>query len=354
VILQNTLKTRCRALWRLALCALLALFLSGASVQAQGVNPEDEAIPDVVAPLPTATRQTALDEHHDHPSASTDSDQHQHTETAPESTAAGAWPPFMYQALYAGLLVAIMCSFLGLYVVLKRIVFVGVALSELSSAGIAMALFMGISPLLGSIVCTLLGVGLFSVRWSPRRVPHESSIGAVYCIAGALAVLLMAKDVHGESHMLKLMQGDVLTVDPHETLQMLIAFAVVATLHALFAKEFMFVSFDRDSATTLGFRATWWDFLLFLTLGIVISFSIRATGVLLTSTMLILPAVTALLLTKRWKIAVLLAPLLGVLPLVGGLYFSYIVDVPASAMVVALSFLLLLPALALYAFRGER
>lgn len=334
----------------------LTLLLRLSPLAAQNIEdepiPDDLAIPTQPAPSDTAAQNAASPHNHNH---NHDAQEHdQSTLEAPGEAAANldlSWPPFMYQALYAGLLVAAMCSYLGLYVVLKRIVFVGVALSELSSAGIALALFLGMSPLFGSILFTLLGVLIFSARWSPRRVPHESFIGIIYCIAGAVAILLIAKSVHGESNMLKLLQGDVLTVDPRETLQMLGAFAVVAVLHALFSKEFVFVSFDRDSAQTLGFQAGMWDLLLFFTIGIVIAFSIRATGVLLTSTMLIIPAVTALLLTKRFPLAAVIAPVCGILPLIAGLYLSYIIDVPASAVVVALSFGLLLPVLLFHTLR---
>ncbi len=253
---------------------------------------------------------------------------------------------FLREALWAGLLVALMCSYLGVYVVLKRIVFVGVALAELSSAGIAIGLWLGFSPIVGAMLLVLFGVTMFAVRWSPRRVPSESTIGIVYSVAGALAILCISKSAMGETHMLKLLQGDVLTVSPQETLQMLGIFAVVALIHALFGKEFLLVSFDRDAASTMGYKAVRWDFLLYLTIGIVISFSIRATGVLMATTMLIIPAVTALLLAQRMRQVWPLTLILGVVPVVLGLHLSFLLDLPASAIIVALSFAMLLPVVA--------
>ncbi|HVF11426.1 MAG TPA: metal ABC transporter permease [Abditibacteriaceae bacterium] len=258
---------------------------------------------------------------------------------------------FMRHALIAGIIMALLCSYLGIYVVLKRIVFVGVALAEVSSTGIALAILLGFAPLLGAMGFMLLGVTLLSIHWSPRRVPHESYIGIIYAVAAALSVLFLAKSPTGETHMLKLLQGDVLTVSMAETWQMVFAFAVVALLHALFSKEFLIVSFDRDAASTLGFRAAAWNYLLFLTIGVTIAFSIRTAGVLVASTMLILPAATALLVTHHLRRAWLLAPLLGALPVVAGLHFSFVWDLPSSALIVLLSFLLLLPALAWHAVK---
>lgn len=258
---------------------------------------------------------------------------------------------FLREALYAGLLVALMCSYLGVYVVLKRIVFVGVALAELSSAGIAVGLWLGFSPIVGAMLLVVFGVTMFAVRWSPRRVPNDSTIGIVYSVAGALAILCISKSAMGETHMLKLLQGDVLTVAPQETWQMLGIFAVVALIHALFGKEFLLVSFDRDAASTMGYNAVSWDFLLYLTIGVVISFSIRATGVLMATTMLIIPAVTALLLAQRMRQVWPLTLLFGVIPVILGLHLSFLLDLPASAIIVALAFAILLPVLTISARR---
>jgi ABC-type Mn2+/Zn2+ transport system permease subunit len=253
---------------------------------------------------------------------------------------------FMRHALVAGVLVALMCSYLGIYVVLKRIVFVSVAMSALSSAGIALGLLLGFTPIFGAALLTFLGVVLFSIQWSPRRVPRESYIGVLYSIAAAMGILLIARSAQGEGHMLTLLEGDILTITTSETVQMAVAFALVGLAHALFNKEFVLVSFDRDQAATLGFSAARWEFLLFLTIGVVIAFSIRAAGVLVTTSMLVLPAVAALLLTNRLRAAWWVAALLAVLPVPFGLHLSLLSrDFPSSALIVALSFGLLLPAL---------
>ena len=342
-------------------CCLLLASLHSA-IRAQIVNPEDEPIADVPAvvkksPAKAPSTPVATDSIAPHSHAEP------HREDAPPAIAgegemvqpqsqANAWSlaatfqqEFMRHAAIAGIIMALMCSYLGLYVVLKRIVFVGVALAEVSSTGIALAILLGFAPMLGAIGFMILGVTLLSIHWSPRRVPHESFIGIIYSIAAALSVLFLAKSPTGETHMMKLLQGDVLTVSVPETWQMVFAFAIVALLHMLFSKEFLMVSFDRDAASTQGFRAGAWDYLLFLTIGVTIAFSIRTAGVLVTSTMLTLPAATALLITQHLRWARLVTPLLGVLPVVAGLHFSFVWDLPSSAIIVLLSFLLLLPAL---------
>jgi len=313
----------------------LALLLCGfGPCQAQGTNLEDLPIADDIVPAqPAATRARPAP-------------------LGPMTVQAQPAPEdFMREALYAGLIVALMCSYLGIYIVLRRMVFIGVALAEVSSAGIALALWVGFSAVLGALAFMLLGVVLASIHWSRRRVPHESYTGVLYALASALGILFVAKNPLGESHMLHLLHGDVLTVVPSETRIMGGVFIVVAILHILFGKEFLLVSFDRDAAATLGLRAGAWDLLLFLTLGIVIALSIHAVGALITTTLLIIPAATALLLVRRLRPAMLLAPILGAVAVALGLRLSLVQDLPPSALIVVVSCGLLMVALACYRIR---
>ena len=332
---------------------LLALLMCACFSAARAQNNAEDGPLSDDAPPPSSTRLAPHE--HRHGAAM----KMQGSESLPTKSAwyfgasfRGSENGFMRQALLAGVLVALFCSYLGLFVVLKRTVFVSVALAEMSSAGVALGLLCGFSPSWGAALFTLLGVVLFSLRLSPRRVPHESYIGLLYCVAGALGILLLARSAQGESQMLTLLQGNILTGKTSEIWQMAGAFAVVALVHLLFHKEFMLVSFDRDQAATLGFNPLWWEFLLLLTVGVVIAFSVRAVGVLLTTALLILPAMTALLWTNRMRSAWIAAAILAIIPVPLGLHFSLLSDsLPPSPLIVALSFLILLPSLLLTALR---
>jgi ABC-type Mn2+/Zn2+ transport system permease subunit len=259
---------------------------------------------------------------------------------------------FMRRALVAGLAVGAACAYLGVYVVLRRIVFVGVALSEISSAGVALSFLIGLAPMLGSVALMLMGVGLFSVRWAPRKVRQDAFIGVGYVVASAMAILLIAKSPQGEGHLLDLLFGNILTVTPADVLATILALAGVLLFHGLFAKELLFVSFDPDTAQAAGYRARLWETLLYVTIGLAIAFSIHAVGVLLTFASLVLPAVTALLVTRRmnrvWPVSVLA----GVVPVPLGLYVSFVRDLPSAATIVATGFVLLAAAGLLGRLRG--
>ena len=228
-------------------------------------------------------------------------------------------------ALYGALVIALACSVLGVYVVLRRIVFVGAALAQLSSAGIALSLFIvgaglglgGVThPVALSLLVTLSGV-IFFAGGGRGSVPPDAKIGVTYAVAAALGIILVAKAASGEAHDIFL-QGNILGITRGDMLVLLAVTAPVLILHTVFFKEFLFVSFDREMARTLGYDVRVWNLLLYLTLGLVIAFAMQFAGVMLVFNFLVLPAVTGLLVARSvsgtfvWSIsAALLAALVG-------------------------------------------
>jgi zinc transport system permease protein len=192
------------------------------------------------------------------------------------------------EALYGALVIALACSVLGVYVVLRRIVFVGAAIAQLSSAGIALALFLGgigaVSGAAGHPTAFALAFGLagalfFGLGGGQRSgVPPDATIGVTYAAAAAVGVLLIAKAKGGEAHDIFL-QGNILGITRADTLVLLAVSIPVLLAHALFYKEFLFVSFDRETARTLGYRVTFWNLFLYFTLGLVIAFAMQFAGV---------------------------------------------------------------------------
>lgn len=249
-------------------------------------------------------------------------------------------------ALYGALLIALACSVLGVYVVLRRIVFVGAALAQLSSAGIALGTFLygiGIGgelthhPVAMALIVTIAGAMFFGMGGGGRAgVPPDAVIGVTYAVAAAAGILLVATARVGEAHDLFL-QGNILGITPTDTLILLAVAVPVLLVHVLFYKEFLFVSFDRETARTLGYNVRFWNLFLYLTLGVVIAYAMQFAGVMLVFNFLVLPAVTGLLLARSmagiFGVAVgsaLLAALLG---------FSLSVpfDLPSGPTIIAVS-----------------
>ena len=250
------------------------------------------------------------------------------------------------EALYGALVIAVACSVIGVYVVLRRIVFVGAALAQLSSAGIALSVWltgMGLAsgftahPLAMSLLVTLSGALFFGLGGGGRaRLPQDATIGAAYVLAAAMGILLIAKAATGEVHEIFL-QGNILGITRADTLVLVGTSLPVLLVHLVFYKEFLFVSFDRETARTLGYHVTFWNLLLYLTLGIVIAFAMQFAGVLLVFNFLVLPAVTGLLIARSMAGTFVSALLAGVSAAVIGFSLSVPFDLPTGPTIIAIS-----------------
>ncbi len=174
-----------------------------------------------------------------------------------------------------------------------------------------------------------------------RRTTQESLIGIGYAVASALAVLFVAKSAQGEAHMLDVLSGDVLTVTTQQVWLMAIVALVAVGVHTLFHKQFVYSAFDSDTAQASGIRAGWWDLLFFLILGIIISLAIKLAGTLLVFAFLVVPAVTALLVSQHLGKIYAVAIGSACIATVAGLIVAFTCNLPTGPAIVACSFVLL-------------
>ena len=257
------------------------------------------------------------------------------------------------EALYGAIVIALACSVIGVYVVLRRIVFVGAALAQLSSAGIALGMFLyglGIGgelthhPVAMALIVTIAGAIFFGMGGGGRGgVPPDAVIGVTYAVAAAAGIILIAKARVGEAHDLFL-QGNILGITRVDTYVLLAVAVPVLLTHVLFYKEFLFVSFDRETARTLGYNVRFWNLLLYLTLGVVIAYAMQFAGVMLVFNFLVLPAVTGLLLARSMAGIFVIAVASGLIAATLGFSLSVPLDLPSGPTIIAMSGVLALGA----------
>ena len=265
------------------------------------------------------------------------------------------------EALSGTLLIALGCSVLGVYVVLRRIVFVGAALAQISSAGIALAIFLGSAGLglgtltgeLGlSFLATAGGVVFFTVTGTRRRVPPDSALGLSYVVAGAVGVLLIAKAAGADVHDL-FIQGNILGITTRDLVILLAVAIAVLAVHLLLYKEFLFVSYDPEMAETLGYSTRRWTFMLYLTIGVMIAVAMRSAGVLLVFNFLVTPAVTGLLMGRNMRGVFVWAVVSGLVAALTGFVLSVPFDLPTGPAIIAVSGVLAGTAWMMHFVRGD-
>jgi ABC-type Mn2+/Zn2+ transport system permease subunit len=253
-------------------------------------------------------------------------------------------PDFLLRdALLGSVLVGIVCPLVGAYFMLRRMIFLGVALPQLSAAGIAFSFIAyGLAvgahehgnvserslAMVGSFAFTLGGLLLLTAFEGRGRESAEARIGVTYAIAAALTVLFLALDPHGDAEMVNLLKGDILATTRASLSVLAGVLGTVVLVLFAFRKEFLLVSFDRDLAIVFGKRVRLWDGLLYLLMGVTISIGVMMAGPLVTFGFLVLPPLTARLLTRRMLSFLLASAAIGGGTGFGGFYCAYRMDLP--------------------------
>jgi zinc transport system permease protein len=242
--------------------------------------------------------------------------------------------------LAASVIAGALLGFLGVYVVLRRTVFVSAALTQLSTLGLIVALLVEEQMALAFSVAGALVLGALQAG---RRLPTEAGVGMSYVVAGALVVLGANRLVHVAHDLNSMVFGNAVAVPFSDVAVLAVVTTICAALHTVFQKELVFVSFDAETAEAVGMRASLWNGLLFFTIGLAIPVSARALGALPTFAFLTIPASAALLLVQRMRPAFGLATSLGVVAAAGGYALSWIWQLPTGATMVALAAAFVIP-----------
>ena len=249
--------------------------------------------------------------------------------------------------LVASVIGGALLGFLGVYVVLRRVVFVSAALTQLSTLGIIVALLAeerlqveiehaGVQ-LLVALVFSAGGALLLATLGGGRRLPAEAGVGMAYVLAGALVILGANKLVHVAHDLNSMIFGNAVAVPFQDVIILAVVTAIVGVIHTVYRKEIVFTSFDRETAEAMGVNARAWSSVLYLTIGLAIPVAARVVGALPVFAFLTIPAAAALTATKRLAPAFAVATALGTFAAAIGYLASWILQVPTGATMVAVA-----------------
>src|SRR5437868_12097835 len=245
---------------------------------------------------------------------------------------------FMVQAFIATLITGALLSYLGVHVVGRGIVFVDLALGQISSLGVAFAAFIGTGLTSIPLIFTLAGALLMSfINIRDKRLKQEAIIGILYAFASALTVLLISKTPHGDSDVQEVLFGNILAVSTGQILSMGIVFGAIALMHLVFFRKFFALteSFESGINHLVGIFNIW-NFLFYISIGLAIVFAVKINGVIPVFSYLIIPAVSAIMLSKNNITVLILSFIISLLASFFGLNFSFHYDFPAGSSIVAI------------------
>src|SRR6266513_1790635 len=178
--------------------------------------------------------------------------------------------PFMVQAFAAAVITGVLLSYLGVHVVGRGIVFVDLALGQISSLGVAFAAFIGSGVTSIPLIFTLVGALLMSfINIRGKRLKQEAIIGILYAFSSALTVLLISKTPHGDSDIQEVLFGSILSVSTEQIILVGIVFGILVLLQVIFYRKFFSLteSFENGEVHQAGFFNLW-NFLFYITIGL--------------------------------------------------------------------------------------
>ena len=250
---------------------------------------------------------------------------------------------FFQRALFAAILVGLLCPILGTYVVLRGMAFLGDALAHIILPGVVIAFLTGIPLVIGALamgVLTAFAIGALSEKDSLRE---DSAIGVIFAGAFALGIALLSATDGYAVDLTHFLFGNLLGVTNVDLWTMFGLSVVVLALIAIFFKELQVVSFDPTLARTLRLSVRSFDYLLLILIAVTIVVALQAVGISLMLAMIVTPAAAASLFTRRLLPMMLWGSLIGLVSGVVGLYASFYIEIasgPSVVLVATLIFML--------------
>jgi len=241
---------------------------------------------------------------------------------------------FMRLALFGGILVACTCAIAGTFVVLRGLAFVGDALAHGVLPGIATAMLLGFSGILGAAVGAAVMMGGVSIVTRKFRLSGDAAIGLLFVGMLSLGVIITSRSTSFVGDLARILFGELLGITTTDLAWQFAALVIVGAIAFVSRRPFLLLSVDDGLARTSGFSARLFHNVMLVMVAITVIASFQTVGTLLVLGMLIAPAATGSLFARRIESMMLIAALVGSLSTYIGLLLSYHYDLAAGASIV--------------------
>ena len=257
---------------------------------------------------------------------------------------------FMAAPFAACLVLVGLHAYFGIHVIERRVLFVDLAVAQFAAVGAVVGFAFGQHP--GETGSTLFSLGFATLaaamfaltRIRNEKLPQEAIIGITFVVASAVTILVADRAPEGAEHIKETLTGSLLWVTWPTVLKVLVIYVVIGVFHSVFRNRFLLISTDPETAYQSGWKVRWWDFLFYLSFGVMITFSVEIGGILMVFAYLVIPACVAILLHAGMRSRLIVGWVVGVLGSGVGLVGSYYLDMPTGPAIVVVLGLLLVAA----------
>lgn len=241
---------------------------------------------------------------------------------------------FFQKALLAALLASVSCGIIGSYVVSKRIVFISDGITHASFGGIGLGYFLGLNPIITAMFFGILSA--FGIRFLSSRgnIREDSTIGIFLALGMAVGIIFIYLTPGYAPDLSSYLFGNILTVTNYDIVFSASIASISVLAIILFYKEILFVAFDEQYAKIQNLRVELINYSMIALVALVVVVNIRIAGVILIISLLTIPQTTALLISKKFNVIIILSILIGLVSSITGLYISFFLNIPSGASIV--------------------
>lgn len=242
--------------------------------------------------------------------------------------------PFMQRALIAGIILAILLGWLGVYVISKNMSFVGDGVAHASLAAIAFAVLFGFAPLPVAIVFSIILAGIIHTMKKNTSIPLDAVIGIIFTTGMALGIILLQFKDGYMPDLVSFLFGNILTISRGDLQTMIFVGVILIFILGLWRRSFAFITVDPEGAELSGIKTSRMEFVLTVMVALSVVLSIKMIGIVLVSALLIIPSSSAKLLSKSFHSFLIISVLLAIVMVLAGIILSYYLDMPTGAVIV--------------------
>lgn len=260
---------------------------------------------------------------------------------------------FMQNAMIAGVIVSILCPTIGLFIVLRRNSMLGDTLSHSSFAGVAIGLVLGVNPILSSFIFTTLCAIIIEFLRGYFKKYAELVMSIVLTLSLGIAIILISSG-KTTAKVNSILFGSILTISSEDLIIISIAGVICLFILTLIYNKLVYVIFDEEGAKTAGIRVNLINYLFSILVGATISLSIRVMGILVISSIIVVPVATAMQLKKSFSKTLFFSILFGFIDIILGLITSYYLNSASGGTIAVTSVIVLILTIIINNFRNKR
>jgi zinc transport system permease protein len=244
---------------------------------------------------------------------------------------------FIQRALIAGIAISAICSVIGLFLVLRRQSLFGDSLAHMAFGGIAVGLYTNTYPLWAAFIASILAaLGITKLQHS-SNIPADSAVAIMLTSGLAIGILLLSLSGGFSVDLFSFLFGNILLVSLEDTLLISLLTALVLLSVAILYKKFLYITFDEQQAEVSGLQVQRLDYFFIVLASLTVIASMRLVGILLISSLIVIPNITAMMFGTGFKRTVLISILISMTSVVIGIFLSYMVNSAPSGTIALIS-----------------